>query len=114
MVSGETKWWRQSGITFLLPHGYDGAGPEHSSCRLERYLQLCDDDAIEWDQQEYVHYSFIMLISVFYSVFYLSCMIKEHCTEYSSHLSNHTCKLFPRSPSTTSTEIQETLDRGRS
>lgn len=52
LAGQEKKWLQRSGLTLLLPHGYDGAGPEHSNCHLERFLSLCDDNPIVIPQMD--------------------------------------------------------------
>uniref|UniRef100_A0A1B6DWW2 Transketolase-like pyrimidine-binding domain-containing protein n=3 Tax=Clastoptera arizonana TaxID=38151 RepID=A0A1B6DWW2_9HEMI len=98
VTSGETKWMRCSGLVMLLPHGYDGAGPEHSSCRLERFLQLSDskEDAVDGEDVN------IQITCPTTSAQYFHLLRRQMVRNYRKPLIVATPKILLRAPEATS------------
>jgi 2-oxoglutarate dehydrogenase E1 component len=81
---GEAKWYRQSGLTMLLPHGYDGQGPEHSSARLERFLQLVDEDAyvVQNDAARQEHAVNMSVVNITTPANYFHVLRRQVCRDF--------------------------------
>ena len=82
ITSGEDKWLRQSGLVMLLPHGYDGQGAEHSSCRFERFLQSVDEDphyvpALATDERMQIQQCNIQVVNCTTPAQYFHCLRRQ-------------------------------------
>lgn len=97
LASGESKWAFQSALTLLLPHGYDGAGPEHSSARIERFLQMTSDSLQELNRNPNMHVAQPTTASQYFHV-----LRRQMLRNYRKPLVLFTPKSTLRLPATTS------------
>ncbi|CAL1533206.1 unnamed protein product [Lymnaea stagnalis] len=98
VTAGELKWLLQSGLVMLLPHGMDGAGPEHSSCRIERFLQQCDsrEDEVDGDDVN------IQIVNPTTPAQYFHLLRRQMVRNFRKPLIVAAPKLILRSPAATS------------
>ena len=102
--SGEIKWLRQSGLVVLLPHGYEGGGPEHSSGRMERYLQMCNDDeaVFEADNNKQLVECNWQIVNITSPANYFHCLRRQVHRDFRKPLIAFTPKFGLRHPLATS------------
>ena len=112
--SGEIKWLRQSGLVVLLPHGYEGGGPEHSSGRMERYLQMCSDDEDHYDEnwmRQLTECNW-QCVNITTPANYFHCLRRQIHREFRKPLIAFTPKFGLRHPLATST-LDDFLDHNK-
>merc|ERR1712048_871674 len=104
LSSGEIKWLRQSGLVVLLPHGYEGGGPEHSSGRMERYLQMLndDEDTFTTDGRQHLECNW-QVVNITSPANFFHCLRRQIHREYRKPLIVFTPKFGLRHPLATST-----------
>jgi len=111
--SGEAKWYRMSGLVMLLPHGYQGMGPEHSSCRIERFLQSSDEDAqlIVSDPEKQLQLCNWQVVNPTTPANYFHLLRRQVCRDYRKPLVVPSTKALLRHPKAVSDMEEFGADR---